>query len=191
VNNPKPFFKKSTNSIDRLNQVFVHPYLFAIYPPLFLLVHNFNQVKPVSGLRALLISLFVAFILFAVSNLITKNTLQASLITSTIFILIYLYGPVRMLLSDIRFIEYQFSYHRYSLILWGILLIGFIWLIIKKSDRVLYLNAIINIIGIFLVSMVLFQGILFQFQKDENQMEFLHVQSITGQLDPQIGRAHV
>ena len=122
--------------MNRLNQVFIHPFLFAIYPPLFLLVHNFSQVKPISGIRALLVTLCVALIIFTVSKLITKKNQQASIITSTIIILIYLYGPLRMVSSELGKFGIQFSYHRYSLILWGILFIGPYWLIINISARV-------------------------------------------------------
>ncbi len=77
-----------------------HPFLFAIYPVLFLLGHNVDQVALSQGIRPLFITLSLATLLFVLFGIATKDWPQAGLTASLIVILLLSYGHVYRVLNE-------------------------------------------------------------------------------------------
>lgn len=170
--------------INHLRKLVVHPFLFAIYPPLFLLVNNLHELKLINGLRAILLSLLFATLLFFLLRLITRNTQRSALITSFTFILFFSYGPIHSLIPAYRVFGSLLTNQRFMLIFWGLIFILMIWLLGWKLANSAGLNTFMNFAGILLIVIVLFQAVLYSTQKKSNQTALLNVQTVTSLLDP-------
>ena len=81
----------------------LHPFLFAAYPILALLVINISEVDATSGWRPLLLSVLAAGLLTLISYAIFRDWSRASLLATIILILFYSYGHVYILLKSVEF----------------------------------------------------------------------------------------
>jgi hypothetical protein len=69
----------------------IHPFLFALYPVLIILVNNTDTFSVVEGIRSILVIWLVTGVLLAAFHIITKNKDRAGLLaTLFIFMLLYL-----------------------------------------------------------------------------------------------------
>jgi hypothetical protein len=95
---------------------FIHPFLFTLYPILFLFSHNVYQVSYSDILFPLVISLGFTFLLIILLNAVYKDSKKASIIASILLVLFFSYGHVFALIKDLYEIR-----HVYMLIAWGML----------------------------------------------------------------------
>ena len=170
--------------LDRLERIVLHPFLFAIYPPLFLLVNNLHELRFVSGLRAIMLSLLFSTLLFFLSSLITKDTKRTALITSFTSILFFAYGPIHSLVPAYRVFGSLLTNQRFMLIFWGLIFIMMIWLLGWKIRKLSGLNTFMNFAGTILMVFVVFQAILAVTHKTYDQTNGLIVQDVTKSLVP-------
>ena len=109
------------------NDLPIHPLLLAAYPILALLSHNIGQLRPLLGLRAVAVSLTMAFVLLVVLKLILRSWATAGLLTSLAIVLFYSYGPAYELLGEVQLGETSLGRHRYLVPFWiGILILGIV-----------------------------------------------------------------
>ena len=170
--------------IDKLKRIIFHPFLFAIYPPLFLLVNNLHELKFVSGLRAIMLCLLISTLLFFLLRFITKDSKRSALITSFTSILFFAYGPIHSLIPAYRVFGSLLTNQRFMLIFWGLIFILMIWLLGWKLRNPSGLNTFMNFAGAILISIVLVQAIIAITHKTYDQPEELIVQDISKSLTP-------
>lgn len=100
----------------------LHPFFLAVYPILFLLANNINELQVSQVIRPSIISLLVTLALLALFGSSTRNFKQAAILVSLIVILYFSYGHVFRLLQVYAPL---FSNHIFLGLLWlFILLIG-------------------------------------------------------------------
>ncbi|MBI5965253.1 MAG: sulfatase-like hydrolase/transferase [Chloroflexi bacterium] len=149
----------------KTNLVF-HPFLFAIYPTLYILAANLKQVSVVQSIRPLLISLALATVLFFLLRVVSKNFQQGAISASLILALFFSYGHVH------RFLESAIS-QTISHIALGSLWLVFLFLGIalkwKIRDLYAFTNTL-NLISALLLVLPAFQIIIYLIQpgKDGN-----------------------
>lgn len=73
----------------------IHPFLFAIFPVLFLFSYNINEVPGTDLILPLLITIVGTLITYLLLRLIIKNSNKAAIVTSILLILFFSYGRVR------------------------------------------------------------------------------------------------
>ena len=76
----------------------IHPFLFAIFPILFLFAYNIDEVLAIDLWLPISIVMVGTFILLILFKLITKNYKKAAIITSFFLILFFSFGHIRDLI---------------------------------------------------------------------------------------------
>ena len=129
----------------------LHPFLFAAYPVLALLAYNIEEIKAQDALRALVVSLFVVWVLYFILSRLLKNPSKAALITSFGLILFYSYGQIYNLLKQEILAGVAFGRHRLLFPLWiGLFVVGVV-LILRRKTPFSSLTRALNLIGVILL----------------------------------------
>ena len=130
----------------------LHPLFIAIYPILFLLANNINQINPKQAIRPLTISVSVALFLLLIFSLAAKNLQQGGFSASILLGLFFTYGHIHSALN--------LDGHAFLLSAWLFLLFAgmFLKYKIKNTNTV---NKYINIISFLLLLQPIFTISLF------------------------------
>ncbi len=124
----------------------LYPFLIAIYPVLYLLSENIEEVSPLAGLRSGLIMFFLCSLAFLFSLLLSRNGQKAGMIALMIilfFFLIFfvLYAPAYRWLREVEIFGTVLGRHRYfiSATLIILLLVALVgtWVLRNANARIL------------------------------------------------------
>ena len=126
----------------------IHPFLFAIFPILFLFSHNVDQVSYSELLLPSAIVLGFTLLLVLLSRWIFKDNNKSSIIVSLFLILFFSYGHVHDLLKIAR---YTPGKYKYLLIAWGLLFTYGAYLTIRTRRNLHNFTNILNIVALSLV----------------------------------------
>jgi hypothetical protein len=139
------------------NKFVIYPYLFGIYPVLALMAHNAREMDLISGLRALLGSLILTFIINVIYLLLVRSPLKSALLTSYTLLLFYSYGHINLLMRDLNLFGLELGRHRY--LLPGYLLIWVLgaWLILRTRRNLSGSTRVINAFAVILLFFPLYQ----------------------------------
>lgn len=129
------------------------PLLFAIYPILALLAHNIEEVAFSEALRPLFISLIGAMILLLTFRLILRDWEKASLISTFMLIVFYSYGHIYTVAKTWQVGPYLLGRHSLLIPISLLVLIVWIWWVVKRVVNPTKLFLLFNVIGT--VSLVL------------------------------------
>ncbi len=154
-----------------LQHIPLHPFLFAVYPILALLAINISEVDVSSGWRSLLSSIVVAGFLTLAFYAIIRDWKRAAVHSTVILILFYSYGHVYILLKGVEFNGLFLFRHRTLLPLWIILSVLLVWWVSRKSFRTETATNLLNLVGLFLLILPVFQLTKFLLQSRDTQSE--------------------
>ena len=162
---------KNNDRLSWIQRYPLHPFIFAVYPILALLVFNLSEVSFSAGYRSLFVSLIAAAFLVLIFRLILHDWRRAALISTLILILFYSYGHVYILLKGINANGLYLFRHRTLIPIW--MGLGFfpIWQTFRKSIDVSAVTYILNVVGLFLLIFPMFQLASFYFQNKISQAE--------------------
>jgi hypothetical protein len=146
------------------NSVFFHPIVIGIYPVLYLLAININQVQPLSALRAGLICLAGCLLLYGLIWLFLRNWDRTALFSSLVLILFYSYGHIYKLIEGKSWLGFVYGKHRFLIVLWLVLFLAGAWSILKKIKPRNPLNQVLNLASVVLIVLPLLQLALFGYQ---------------------------
>lgn len=145
--------------------LFIHPYLFAIYPVIFLYALNIHEYTEEVILGPLILVIFFAAIVLGITNFLIKDITKAAVISSSIIFLSLSYS---------RFLEFATgilpSYAIAGTLPIAVisvsitLLIGVIYGVFRFTKFLLQVNKLLTYLGVFLVLFSCLQIILFEFQ---------------------------
>lgn len=158
-----------------------HPLFFAAYPILALLAFNITELNISAGVRSLCVSLVLAVVLFLVFHSIFHDANRAALLSSALLILFYSYGHIYNLLVGRQIAGIHPFQHRTLLPLWLVLAVLAIWWASRRQQKFSTLTDSLNVIGIVLVLLPLFQLTSFFVQSKiaeanaENESTTLHL----------------
>lgn len=142
----------------------IHPYLFAIFPVLFLFSHNAGQISFSEILLPSTVVLGSTFLLLYLAGFILKNDKKAAIIASVFLILFFSYGHVFYVMSGWHVGNFLIAMHKYLMTIMGILFICGIYLTIKTKRNLNDLTNVINIIALSLVIISFMHIGLFKFK---------------------------
>ena len=131
----------------RLEQLPLHPFLFAAYPVMALLAYNLGEIHPVDGLRALCVTLAVAAVLWLALRFVLRSGAKASLITTLVMILGFSYGHVYQVLVGVSVGGLLIGRHRVLLVIWALVLLGGAAWVIRRKTIPGGLTAVLNIVA--------------------------------------------
>jgi hypothetical protein len=158
-----------------LKKIPFHPLLLAVYPTLTLLGSNIEEVDLQVAVRALLISLTAAMMLWGVLQLILRNWSKSALVTSFLLALFFSYGHVYGFLEANPIAGFNLGRHRYLVLLYGaVLVVGLWWLIfrVKNTTQTVFpMNLISMVVLIF--PLIQIGGFEFRTASQQKQVEQL------------------
>jgi hypothetical protein len=154
-----------------LRRIPIHPFLFAVYPILALLAINISEVDPSSGWRPLLLSVLVAGLLMLGFYAIFRDWKRAALLSTIILIMFYSYGHVYILLKGVEINGLYLFRHRTLLPLWSVLGVFLVWWVSRRSLRTETVTHALNLVGLFLLILPVFQLASFSLQRRTSQTE--------------------
>ncbi|HVT00611.1 MAG TPA: hypothetical protein VHE53_00070 [Patescibacteria group bacterium] len=146
------------------NLIFAHPFLFSIYPVLFLYSKNFKEYRETSIVVPLLFSLIFGTIVFLICKFIFKKIEEAAIVSSFVIFASLSFGRILDLigLKDITIgsitIDEQLTF---TLILL-IILFGIIKLVRKYEKNLRPINEYLVFLSLFLLILPLYSIISFE-----------------------------
>ncbi len=129
----------------------IHPFLVAAYPVLALLAHNIEEIKFVTGLRALIATLIGATIFLILLKLLLQDWHRAGLACSLGLILFFSYGHVYTTLEQTTILGINVGRHRYLVPVWGVLFFLGVILVLRSRKNLNHLTSSVNLVAGFLL----------------------------------------
>ena len=134
----------------------IHPFLFAIFPVLFLFAYNIDEVPATDLILPLLATIIGTLIFFLLLRLIIKNSNKAAIVTSILLILFFSYGHVRDAISSLGINGFDIGQVHISnqfilAPLWLALFIVAAFLVIKAHRDFSTSTKFLNVVAISLV----------------------------------------
>ena len=114
------------------------------------------------GLRALLVSLILTLLLYAVLLALTRSPVKTALITSLILLLFYSYGHVNILSRNWIIFGLSIGRHRTLIPLYILSFVLVVWLILRSKRDLSPLTRFLNAFGIILLIFPIYQLITYQ-----------------------------
>jgi hypothetical protein len=134
--------------------VVIHPFLFAIFPILFLYAHNIDKSPPNEILLPIIITTCLAFLSWLLLNLILKDKKQAGLLVSIFLLLFFSYGHIYDMMSLLPFLA-KIRHPITVLLFFSLLLLLGAFLLVKTRWNLRNFTSLFNIIAISLVAISL------------------------------------
>jgi len=133
----------------------IHPFLFAIFPILFLYSHNIGQLSIISFSEILIpIAIALGFTIIAAILLwliLKRDSKKAGIVVSIFLVLFFSYGRIYDSVKGFKIGNFIIGGHRYLLAVWLILFILGSYFIIKTKKDLHNFSNILNVIAIVLV----------------------------------------
>ena len=149
----------------------LHPFLLAVYPILVLLAVNVSEVGFSSGARPILFSVLLAGVSLALFYGILHDWNRAALLTTILLILFYSYGHVYIALKSVNVGGFYLFRHRTLVPAWlGVGLFA-AWWVSRRSFNSTSGTYALNIAGLFLLILPVFQLTAFAFQSRTSPVE--------------------
>jgi len=155
-----------------------HPILFAFYAPLALLAHNLGQVDIRSGVRAILVTVIMAFILLFLSRLVLKDWARAGTVSTVLVILLVTYGHVYTGIKNYEVSGIIIGRHRYLVAVWAALAGLGLWWCVKKSTRIPSLSSSLNLAGILLLVFPSYQVLSYAYLSQGQQVQVTETHTV-------------
>ena len=130
----------------------IYPFLFAVFPILFLFAHNVEEQVLFSEILApTAIVLGFTLLLLLLFRLILRDSKKAGIVVSIFLILFFSYGHVYDMIWGQRIGIFLIGKHRYLQLTWGMLFTCGAYFIIKTRRDLHNFTKILNIVATFLV----------------------------------------
>jgi hypothetical protein len=141
----------------------IHPFLFSLYPVLFLWVDNIDQTPFFAILRSLIISVVFALIIYGLASLIFRNFRKSAVAASAIIISFLSYGHVYNFIENNPTLNTYIGYYR-LLAIFLILLAACFVVVWKLKGDLKSLNQALLVISVLLLVLTVGQSIIFYYK---------------------------
>ena len=140
----------------------LHPWLFSLYPVLFLYTHNMGEVIFLDIVPSLIVVLLATTLFWGIGRIVFRDSGKAAIAVSVTVILFYSYHYIYTVLRDIGLRGYtigqlEIGVHTYLLPLWFIVSAILFWRIKRAQRCLVQVSRIFNVITIALMAIVLVQ----------------------------------
>ena len=140
----------------------LHPWLFALYPVLFLYTHNMGEVVFLDIVPSLGIVFFIATLLWGAGRIVFRDSGKSAIAVSVIMILFFSYHYIYTMLHNIGLRGYsigqwKIGVHTYLLLLCFIIFVIVFWRIKRTRQTLSQLSNIFNVIAFTLMIIVAVQ----------------------------------
>ncbi len=140
----------------------LHPFLIAAYPVLALLGRNSEEIKFLTGIRALVIAFVLSVALFFILNLWIKNRLRSALITSLLLILFFSYGHIYLFLESNQIAGISLGRHRLLAPLWLATSGLVVWGLLRWKGDLQNATSFLNVVAVIALIFPVGQVVLYE-----------------------------
>ena len=155
--------------------IIIHPILIALYPVFFVYSQNIHLILIQGIVFPLIIILGIAIAIWAVIKAILKNARKSALLTSLYVFLFFSYGHIFNVIESNSTQEYSILSHVFLLITYVFIVIFVTYYFVKTHRKLNSVTTIANVISITLVSFVLFNIGIFNFENLNNYQDEMDV----------------
>jgi len=141
----------------------IHPFLFALFPILFIYAQNMEQMSLSQIWTSVLVLLGFALIVLLLFTLILRSTARAGMLLSLFLLLFFSYGVVHRALWEGR-TEIPASYSQILMIAWAVIFFGGTALVIRIRRGLEEITKILNVMALILVTFSLVNIGLYEFR---------------------------
>ena len=129
----------------------VHPFLFAIFPIVFLLSHNVEQVSYRDVLFPAMLVLGLTLLAFLSLSIILRNSNKAAFFVSISLLLFFSYGHVYDLIQGLQVAGHSIGRHPYLLLVWAEIFASGVYWLPRSRIGVHHVTKLLNIVSLCLV----------------------------------------
>ncbi len=147
--------------------VVIHPFLFAIYPILFIFSYNIEQASFNETFLPAAIALGFTLLLLSLSGRILKDIKKAGIIVSLFLVFFFSYGHVYNMINLWTVGNFVIGRSRYLLLIWGLLIACSVYLAVRTRRDLNNLTKIFNIAALSLVVISLVNVAVYEFRKSD------------------------
>ncbi|MFH0777057.1 MAG: hypothetical protein V2A71_00355 [Candidatus Eisenbacteria bacterium] len=134
----------------------IHPFLFALFPVLFLFSHNIEELSARVMIAPATVLILGAFLLWFLLSLLLRDRIRAGLVVSLALLLFFSYGHVNDLMKNLAWGGLGPLRHRHLLCIWGGLFALGAYFSLRSRRNLYGLTNFLNIVAIFSVAIPLF-----------------------------------
>ena len=162
-------YRTMSNKRSWLRTIPVHPLFFAAYPIIALLAFNITELNISAGVRSLFLSVLLGIFLLFIFRWIYRDARLGAFVASAILILFYSYGHIYNQLIGITALGKHPFQHRTLIPLWVVLAILTLWWASRRPKNISTLTYSLNIIGLILILLPVFQLASFYVQRNVSE----------------------
>jgi len=140
---------------------FIHPFLFSLFPVLFIYSQNVHELPVQEIITPILSILSAAVLLWLLVRFITKNNEKSGFIISLLLILSFSYGHIYFLVDDFTLGNSDVGRHQYLLIPFAVSFIAGIYYFAKTKRKLDNASTITTAIATILLVIVLINTITY------------------------------
>ena len=145
----------------------IHPFLFAIFPILFLYSHNIEETSFGVILRPFVLILVGTALILFVSNLIFRNWEKSSLFTTLLVLVFFSHGHIHNLIGTLKYQVWKFEFGTDDTLLgiWAIAIAGSFFLLIRRKQNLAKFTGLLNLVSLILVFYPLITAIPYEIER--------------------------
>lgn len=134
----------------------IHPFLFAIFPVMFLYSENIHLLPITEIILPSIIVVGLSTIAYFSMSFILKNKIKAAFLVTLFLIIFFSYGHIYNIINAADLDNFDISRHRYLLIIFSVSLIFGIIYFLKTKRKLDNINTITNVISCAIIGIILF-----------------------------------
>ena len=167
----------------------IHPFLVGIFPILIIYSQNIGRVEITELFLPVIIIVGLTIGLYYFLKLILKNENKSAIIVTLILIMLFSYGHIYYLLSDVMIDEFDIGQNRYLIPAFGLVLGISIFFIIRARRVFDNATSILNVISIVFIivaisNVALVGAEITSCDKCSNQELFYETRDFSGYFEP-------
>ena len=167
----------------------IHPFLVGIFPILIIYSQNIGRVEITELFLPVIIIVGLTIGLYYFLKLILKNENKSAIIVTLILIMLFSYGHIYYLLSDVMIDEFDIGQNRYLIPAFGLVLGISIFFIIRARRVFDNATSILNVISIVFIivaisNVALVGAEITSCDKCSNQEFFYEARDFSGYFEP-------
>jgi hypothetical protein len=147
---------------NKISQITAHPFLFILFPILFLYSNNIHLLTFDGIILPLIGALFVGFVLWIILRLILKHSKKSAILVSLYVVLFFSYGHIYNLFKDVPSQFFEVRHEHLLIPFFAFFGIG-TYFIVKSKRPFNNATTILNTISIILVVMIMVNIVNYNF----------------------------
>jgi hypothetical protein len=144
--------------------VLYHPFLFAVYPVIYLYARNLDEVTVSDLVKPVIVALVAAVILVALARVVVRDRAKAALIAAIALLMTCMYGHVTEGIRGMVVAGYVVGRGSVILPLWSLVTLALVVMIWRTGIELRRVNRFANVLSVVLVALPLGQTVLYYTQ---------------------------